>query len=43
MYCDEVDVTELVKVRKLLEDNAVVKDKGISLSYMPFFIKVNRF
>ncbi|KAK2704036.1 hypothetical protein QYM36_017644, partial [Artemia franciscana] len=39
VYCDEVDVTELVKVRKLLEDNAVVKDKGISLSYMPFFIK----
>ncbi|XP_065576579.1 lipoamide acyltransferase component of branched-chain alpha-keto acid dehydrogenase complex, mitochondrial-like [Artemia franciscana] len=38
-YCDEVDLTELVEVRKLLKDSAAVKDKGIRLSYMPFFIK----
>ncbi|XP_072919497.1 lipoamide acyltransferase component of branched-chain alpha-keto acid dehydrogenase complex, mitochondrial isoform X1 [Hemitrygon akajei] len=36
-YCDEVDLTSLVKLRKELK--AVTEDRGIKLSFMPFFLK----
>ena len=36
-YKDEIEVTELVKIRKDLKHFA--KEKGIKLSYMPFMIK----
>ncbi|XP_067310355.1 lipoamide acyltransferase component of branched-chain alpha-keto acid dehydrogenase complex, mitochondrial-like [Pseudorasbora parva] len=36
-YCDEVDLTQLVRLRSELKDLA--KSRGVSLSYMPFFIK----
>ncbi|MBN3307309.1 ODB2 dehydrogenase, partial [Amia calva] len=39
-YCDEVDLTELVKLRSALK--SVAEHRGIKLSYMPFFIKVTR-
>lgn len=37
-YCDEVDLTQLVRLRSELKDLA--KSRGVKLSYMPFFIKV---
>lgn len=37
-YCDEVDLTELVKLREELKP--VASARGIKLSFMPFFIKV---
>lgn len=37
-YCDEVDLTELLKLREELKPIALAR--GIKLSYMPFFIKV---
>uniref|UniRef100_W5LW19 Dihydrolipoamide acetyltransferase component of pyruvate dehydrogenase complex n=1 Tax=Lepisosteus oculatus TaxID=7918 RepID=W5LW19_LEPOC len=36
-YCDEVDLSQLVKLR--LELKAVSESRGVKLSYMPFFIK----
>ncbi|XP_020385847.1 lipoamide acyltransferase component of branched-chain alpha-keto acid dehydrogenase complex, mitochondrial isoform X1 [Rhincodon typus] len=36
-YCDEVDLTRLVKLRKELK--VVTEDRGIKLSFMPFFLK----
>ncbi|KAK3546222.1 hypothetical protein QTP70_025208 [Hemibagrus guttatus] len=36
-YCDEVDLTELVRLRSELKGAA--ESRGIKLSYMPFFIK----
>ncbi|XP_043555624.1 lipoamide acyltransferase component of branched-chain alpha-keto acid dehydrogenase complex, mitochondrial isoform X3 [Chiloscyllium plagiosum] len=36
-YCDEVDLTRLVMLRKELK--AVTEDRGIKLSFMPFFLK----
>ncbi|XP_055962514.1 lipoamide acyltransferase component of branched-chain alpha-keto acid dehydrogenase complex, mitochondrial isoform X1 [Sorex fumeus] len=36
-YCDEVDVTELVKLREELKPIAL--SRGIKLSFMPFFLK----
>ncbi|KAK2491153.1 hypothetical protein MC885_017599 [Smutsia gigantea] len=36
-YCDEVDLTELVKLRKELKPIALAR--GINLSFMPFFLK----
>ncbi|XP_054568118.1 lipoamide acyltransferase component of branched-chain alpha-keto acid dehydrogenase complex, mitochondrial isoform X2 [Eptesicus fuscus] len=36
-YCDEVDLTELVKLREELKP--VASARGIKLSFMPFFIK----
>ncbi|XP_003479011.2 lipoamide acyltransferase component of branched-chain alpha-keto acid dehydrogenase complex, mitochondrial [Cavia porcellus] len=36
-YCDEVDLTELLKLREELKPIALAR--GIKLSYMPFFIK----
>lgn len=36
-YCDEIDVTELMRFRKDLKD--VCKGRGVKLSYMPFFLK----
>jgi len=36
-YCDEVDMTQLVQLRGLFKDAA--KDRGLKMSYMPFFIK----
>ena len=37
-YCDEVDLTELVRLREELKP--VASARGIRLSFMPFFIKV---
>ncbi|KAF7484098.1 Hypothetical predicted protein [Marmota monax] len=36
-YCDEVDVTELVKLREELKP--IAASRGIKLSFMPFFLK----
>ena len=36
-YCDEVDLTELVKLREELKPIAFAR--GIKLSFMPFFLK----
>ncbi|KAI1891930.1 hypothetical protein AGOR_G00148780 [Albula goreensis] len=36
-YCDEVDLTRLVRLRAELKDMA--EARGVKLSYMPFFIK----
>uniref|UniRef100_A0A8C6WWS9 Dihydrolipoamide acetyltransferase component of pyruvate dehydrogenase complex n=1 Tax=Neogobius melanostomus TaxID=47308 RepID=A0A8C6WWS9_9GOBI len=36
-YCDEVDLSRLVRVRKDLQP--VTQAQGVKLSYMPFFIK----
>ncbi|XP_029106064.1 lipoamide acyltransferase component of branched-chain alpha-keto acid dehydrogenase complex, mitochondrial-like [Scleropages formosus] len=36
-YCDEVDLTKLVRLRSELKDAAEMR--GVKLSYMPFFIK----
>ncbi|XP_028857659.1 lipoamide acyltransferase component of branched-chain alpha-keto acid dehydrogenase complex, mitochondrial isoform X2 [Denticeps clupeoides] len=36
-YCDEVDVTQLARLRADLKD--VAKARGVKLSFMPFFIK----
>ncbi|XP_044528086.1 lipoamide acyltransferase component of branched-chain alpha-keto acid dehydrogenase complex, mitochondrial [Gracilinanus agilis] len=36
-YCDEVNVTELVKLREQLKPLALAR--GIKLSFMPFFLK----
>ncbi|KAF4021555.1 hypothetical protein G4228_013660 [Cervus hanglu yarkandensis] len=38
-YCDEVDLTELVKLREELKPIAFAR--GIKLSYMPFFLKAS--
>lgn len=37
-YCDEVDLTNLVRLRSELK--GVAESRGVKLSYMPFFIKV---
>lgn len=37
-YCDEVDLTELVRLRSELK--GLAESRGVKLSYMPFFIKV---
>lgn len=39
-YCDEVDLSRLVALRKDLKP--VAEFRGVKLSYMPFFIKVRR-
>ncbi|XP_042561877.1 lipoamide acyltransferase component of branched-chain alpha-keto acid dehydrogenase complex, mitochondrial-like isoform X2 [Clupea harengus] len=36
-YCDEVDLTQLVKLRMQLK--GLAESRGVKLSYMPFFIK----
>ncbi|XP_056119877.1 lipoamide acyltransferase component of branched-chain alpha-keto acid dehydrogenase complex, mitochondrial-like isoform X2 [Rhinichthys klamathensis goyatoka] len=36
-YCDEVDLTQLVRLRSELKDRP--ESRGVKLSYMPFFIK----
>ncbi|XP_047146476.1 lipoamide acyltransferase component of branched-chain alpha-keto acid dehydrogenase complex, mitochondrial isoform X1 [Hydra vulgaris] len=36
-YCDEVDVTELTQLRKDLKE--LCKERGVKLSFMPFFLK----
>uniref|UniRef100_A0A8C9S665 Dihydrolipoamide acetyltransferase component of pyruvate dehydrogenase complex n=1 Tax=Scleropages formosus TaxID=113540 RepID=A0A8C9S665_SCLFO len=38
-YCDEVDMTKLVRLR--LELKELAESRGVKLSYMPFFIKKN--
>jgi len=38
-YCDEIDMTSMAKLRKAMKDNPLVKEHGIKLSFMPFFIK----
>ena len=38
-YCDEVDLTQLVKLRMQLK--GLAESRGVKLSYMPFFIKVD--
>ncbi|XP_058515590.1 lipoamide acyltransferase component of branched-chain alpha-keto acid dehydrogenase complex, mitochondrial isoform X1 [Ochotona princeps] len=38
-YCDEVDLTELVKLREELKPVAL--SRGIKLSFMPFFLKAS--
>lgn len=37
-YCDEVDLTELVRLRSELK--GLDESRGIKISYMPFFIKL---
>lgn len=37
VYSDECDVTKLVKYRDEVKD--ALKERGVSLTYMPFFIK----
>ena len=37
-YCDEIDITMLVNLRKDLK--RVAAERGIKFSYMPVFIKV---
>ena len=37
-YCDEVNMSQLVEVRKKLK--VAAEERGLKLSYMPFFIKV---
>nr|XP_033772114.1 lipoamide acyltransferase component of branched-chain alpha-keto acid dehydrogenase complex, mitochondrial [Geotrypetes seraphini] len=36
-YCDEIDMSHVVKLRNELKD--VVKSRGIKLSFLPFFLK----
>lgn len=36
-YCDEIDLSRLVKLRKELK--SATEERGVKLSYMPFFIK----
>lgn len=36
-YVEQIDMTKLVKIRK--ESKALAKEQGISLSYLPFFVK----
>ncbi|XP_048352868.1 lipoamide acyltransferase component of branched-chain alpha-keto acid dehydrogenase complex, mitochondrial [Sphaerodactylus townsendi] len=36
-YCDEVDLTQLIKLREELR--SVAEARGVKLSFMPFFIK----
>ncbi|KAI4882242.1 hypothetical protein NFI96_020066, partial [Prochilodus magdalenae] len=36
-YCDEVDLTQLVRLRSELK--GLAESRGVKLSYMPFFIK----
>lgn len=38
-YCDEVDMTSMSVLRHSLKHNPLVKERGIKLSFMPFFIK----
>lgn len=38
-YCDEYNMNALVRLRDELK-STISKERGISLSYMPFFIKV---
>lgn len=37
-YCDEVDLTQLIKLREELK--SVADARGVKLSFMPFFLKV---
>lgn len=39
-YCDEVDLTQLVRLRSELK--GLSESRGVKLSYMPFFIKVRK-
>lgn len=39
-YCDEIDLSRLVKLRKELK--SATEERGVKLSYMPFFIKVRQ-
>lgn len=38
-YCDEIDMTAMATLRHSLKESAVVKERGVKLSFMPFFIK----
>ncbi|XP_032784157.1 lipoamide acyltransferase component of branched-chain alpha-keto acid dehydrogenase complex, mitochondrial isoform X2 [Daphnia magna] len=38
-YCDEIDMTSMAALRHSLKENPMVKERGIKLSFMPFFIK----
>lgn len=38
-YCDEIDMTSMATLRHSLKENPMVKERGIKLSFMPFFIK----
>ncbi len=38
-YCDEIDMTSMAILRHSLKENPMVKERGIKLSFMPFFIK----
>ena len=39
-YCDEYNMNSLVELRDQIK-SLVAKERGIALSYMPFFIKVH--
>ena len=38
-YCDEIDMTAMATLRHSLKESALVKERGVKLSFMPFFIK----
>jgi len=37
-YCDEIDMTNLIELRKILKDD-IFENYGLKLSYMPFILK----
>ncbi len=37
-YCDEIDLTSLVKLKSSLK--AVAEERGLKFTYMPVFVKV---
>ena len=38
-YCDEIDMTTMTNLRNSLKEHPMVKEQGVKLSFMPFFIK----
>lgn len=38
-YSDEIDMTAMVALRHSLKGSSMLKERGVKLSYMPFFIK----
>jgi len=38
-YCDEIDMSSMVGLRNSLKGSPHLKERGIKMSYMPFFIK----
>lgn len=38
-YCDEIDLTRLIQLREELK--SLAKERGVKLTFMPFFLKVS--